>query len=100
MSKRRSSHRVNHVIAFLCAILALFSVTDARRIHRTSPLEKLVQTYYDDYSSSNILEPEDILVNSTSPAAIEERQSQLLSDGESPRVLKFMHNIYSEQFYS
>jgi hypothetical protein len=33
----------------------------------------LVQNYYGDYSSANILGPEDILANSTSPAAISER---------------------------
>lgn len=44
---------------------------------------------------------EDILVekNETAPA-ISERQSQLLSNGEEPVVRKFMHNIYSEQFFS
>lgn len=73
MSKPRSSHRVNNVIALLCAVLALTTAVDARRIHRTNPLESLVQNYYGDYSSANILGSEDILANSTSPAAISER---------------------------
>jgi len=95
-----SSTRINHVIGFLLVVLALMSGTaEARRIHHTNPLEQLVQNYY----SSTEKAPIDLLIGQDEDnwtPAISKRQSQLMAKSNKPVVKKFMHNIYSEEFYS
>jgi len=90
------STRFNHVIAFLLVALAMTTGVEARRNHHTNPLEQLVQNYY----SSTDKAPIDLLwdEDDSRPAPISKRHSQLLN--EKPVVKKFMHNIYSEEFYS
>jgi len=96
-----NSATLNHAVGFLLVVLAFMSGTaDARRIHHTNPLEELVQNYY----SSTEKAPIDLLIgqdeDNWNAPRISKRQSKLMVNPDKPVVKKFMHNIYSEQFYS